>query len=104
MTYPLKVNKSNWRSLIPQTNLCYTEDYIANHYDLYLTWEFVPDNKGDTRRYYRLHANRAHSIKMALAYDIMCPRCGGNVLKQVGRCKDYHTLGLYECPVCDRKK
>ena len=35
--YPLKVNKYNWRSLEPQTNLCYTEDYIADHYDLYLT-------------------------------------------------------------------
>jgi predicted RNA-binding Zn-ribbon protein involved in translation (DUF1610 family) len=41
---------------------------------------------------------------MALAYDVKCPSCGRNVLKQVGRCKDYHTLGLYECPVCDRRK
>lgn len=102
--YPLKVNKYNWRSLEPQTNLCYTEDYIADHYDLYLTSEYIPDDYGNTRRYYRLHAIRAHSIEMALAYDVKCPCCGRNVLKQVGRCKDYHTLGLYECPVCDRKK
>ena len=54
--------------------------------------------------YYRLHANRPHTIEMALAYNVKCPVCGGNVMKQVGRCRDYHTLGLYECPVCDRKK
>ena len=43
-----------------------------------------------------------HNIEMALAYDIKCPRCKGNNLKQVGRCKDFYTLGLYDCPVCDR--
>ena len=77
--YPLKVNKYNWRSLEPQTNLCYTEDYIADHYDLYLTSEYIPDDYGNTRRYYRLHANRAHSIEMALAYDVKCPCCGKDV-------------------------
>ena len=35
---------------------------------------------------------------------IKCPHCGSHAMKQVGRCKDYYTLGLYECPVCDRKK
>jgi predicted RNA-binding Zn-ribbon protein involved in translation (DUF1610 family) len=40
---------------------------------------------------------------MALAYDVKCPHCGSHAMKQVGRCKDYYTLGLYECPVCDRK-
>ena len=44
-----------------------------------------------------------HTIEMALAYDIKCPCCGSNTLKQVGRCLDSHELGLYECPVCDRK-
>lgn len=102
--YPLKVNKINWRSLEPQTNTCFTEDYIAGHHDLYLTSEYIPDDNGNHRRYYRLHANHPHSIEMALAYDIKCPHCGCHAMKQVGRCKDYYTLGLYECPVCDRRK
>ena len=101
--YPLRVNKVNWRSLEPQTNTYVTEDYIAGHYDLYLTSEYITDEHNSVHRYYRLHANKPHSIEMALAYDVKCPCCGRNVLKQVGRCKDYYTLGLYECPVCDRK-
>lgn len=104
MAYPIRVNKHDWRSLEPQTNIFYSEEYIADHYDLYLTREFVKDTSGNMRRYYRLHAKHAHSIEMALAYDIKCPCCGGNVLKQVGGCKDYYTLGLYECPVCDKRK
>ena len=102
MNYPLKVNKVNWRLLEPQ-NTGYSEDYIADHYDLYLTTEYINDAHNRPRRSYRLHAKQGHSIEMALAYDIKCPCCGGNVLKQVGRCKDHYTLGLYECPVCDRK-
>lgn len=104
MAYPIQVSKHDWCSLEPQTNTLYSEQYIADHYDLYLTQEFVPDNSGNTRRYYRLHAKHAHSTEMALAYDIRCPRCGVNVLKPVSRCIDFHTLGLYECPVCDRKR
>lgn len=100
--YPLKASKYNWRSLEPQ-NTYYSEKYIADHFDLYLTSEYIPDNHGNTRRYYRLHARNPHTVEMALAYDIKCPCCGGNVLKQVGRCNDHYTLGLYECPVCDRK-
>lgn len=101
--YPLKANKYNWRSLEPQTNTCYTEEYIADHYNLYLTSEYITDDKGNSHRYYRLHANRPHNIEMALAYDVKCPCCSSHTMKQVGRCRDYYTLGLYECPVCDRK-
>ena len=68
----------------------------------YLTDEFIRDKHNSIHRYYRLHAKQPHSIEMALAYDIKCPRCKGNDLKQVGRCKNFYTLGLYECPVCDR--
>lgn len=103
MNYPLKQNKYNWRSLEPETNKYYTEEYLANNYDLYLTSEYIPDDNGNHHRYYRLHANSPHSIEMALAYDVKCPRCGKNAMKQVGRCRDYYTLGLYECPVFDRK-
>ncbi len=100
--YPLKQNKVDWRVLHPQ-NTSYTEEYIKGRYDLYLTTEFAEDASGRPKRYYRLHARSPHTIEMALAYDVKCPTCGTATLKQVGRCKDYHTLGLYECPVCDRK-
>ena len=104
MNYPLRQNKFNWRLLTPETNNHSTEDYIAGHYDMYLTSEYIKDDEGEVHRYYRFHVNQPHTIEMALAYDISCPRCRGNMLKQVGRCQDHYKLGLYECPVCDRKK
>lgn len=102
MNYPLKANKYNWRSLEPQHTF-YSDEYTADHYDLYLTTEHATDEHNRTHRYYRLHANQPHNVEMALAYDIKCPCCGSHTLKQVGRCRDFYTLGLYECPVCDRK-
>lgn len=57
---------------------------------------------GDVHRFYRLHAAQPHSIDMALAYNIKCPKCHTHLLKQVGRCLNYHDLGLYKCPVCDK--
>ena len=99
--YPLRQSKVNWRILTP-SHAWYTEDYLRDHYDLYLTTEFINDESGRTHRYYRLNAASPHSIEMALAYDVKCPKCS-HVMKQVGRCKNYYTLGLYECPVCDRK-
>ena len=49
---------------------------------------------GQNHRFYRLHAMNPHTIEMALAYDIKCPCCSNNTLKQVGRCLDSHELGL----------
>ena len=103
MNYPLTANKYDRHFLSPITNHYYSEEYTAGHYDLYLTEEHAVDENRNVHRYYRLHANRPHNIDMALAYDIKCPHCGGRSLKQVGRCKDFYTLGLYECPTCDRK-
>ena len=99
--YPLRSNKYNWRSLEPLHTFS-TEEYIADHYDMYLTTEHIADEHNNVRRYYRLHAARPHSIEMALAYDIKCPLCSSHVLKQVGRCLNYHDLGLYKCPICDK--
>ena len=101
-TYPLKPNKYNWRDLRPDQTF-YTEDYIRDHYDLYLSTEHIKDEYGEVRRYYRLHASKPHSIEMALAYDVRCPHCDSHKLKQVGRCLSFHELGLYECPICDKK-
>lgn len=101
-TYPLRANKADWRSLRPQSTF-YSEDYIRDHYDLYLTTEFVTDEHGETHSYYRLHATSPHSIEMALAYDIKCPKCDYHTLKQVGRCLNAYDLGLYECPTCNKR-
>lgn len=98
--YPLRANKVNWRILHPM-DTCFTEEYIADHYDLYLSTEHLCDESDHPHRRFRLHAKYPHNIEQALAYDIKCPACGNN-LRQVGRCRDSHTLGLYKCPVCDR--
>ena len=100
--YPLQAYEGDWRTLHPQKNLM-SEEYIRSHYDLYMSTEHAKDERGDNHRYYRLHAMKPHTIEMALGYDIKCPCCGRNTLKQVGRCLDSHELGLYECPICDRK-
>ena len=63
----------------------------------------VWDETGKIRKTYRLHASKDHSEEMAFAYEIHCPKCG-NYLKQIGRQLTFNTLGLYKCPVCDRKK
>lgn len=91
------------KAMKPVTNSSLSEEYSSEHDDLYLTTEYYQDRANNYHRAYRLHANTPHNIEMALAYDVKCPNCKRNVLKQVGRCRDYHTLGLYECPVCDRK-
>ena len=99
--YPLHMNKKNWRLLEP-TNGYFTEEYLQMHHELYLTTEYSKNAHGVRRHYYRLNATKPHSIEMALAYEIRCPKCKTNHLKQVGRCKDRYTLGLYECPACDK--
>ena len=101
--YALKASKYDWRTLEPITNTAFSEEYVADHNDLYLTTEHTRDQYNNVHRYYRLHVNTPHNIEMALAYDIQCPCCKSRMLKQVGRCQDYHTLGLYQCPVCDKK-
>lgn len=103
-TYPIRASKADWRRLEPERNTYYTEEYTASKYDLYLTDQLIRDDEGKVHCYYRLHARYPHSIEQALAYDIKCPRCGRNLLKQVGRCRSYYTLGLYVCPACDRNR
>jgi len=98
--YPLHPNKYDPRSLEP-INAYITEEYIEKQYKLYLTTNYTRSDDGKVHRTYRLHAVDPHSIDMALAYDIKCPKCRSHLLKQVGRCLNYHDLGLYKCPVCD---
>jgi len=71
--------------------------------DLYLRDEIHKDDHGKLHKYYRLHAKQAHNIEMAFAYDIHCPNCKSSMLKQIGSSLNYNELGLYRCPVCDKK-
>lgn len=77
--------------------------FIRSTYDLYMTHELVRNEYNEVRGFYRLHAKNPHTLDMALTYDIECPKCG-NLLKQVGHCLNDHELGMYVCPVCDKKK
>ena len=99
--YPLHQNKFNPNALEPTS--CYiTEEYIEKQYKLYLTTHYTRSEDGNVHRTYRLHAVDPHSIEMSLVYDIKCPKCRTHLLKQVGRCLNYHDLGLYKCPVCNK--
>ena len=80
----------------------YTEEYAQRMCSLYLTDELNRDETGSIKTTYRLHAHNEHSEEEAFAYQIHCPKCG-NYLRQIGRQLTWNTLGLYRCPVCDRK-
>ena len=100
--YPLLRNKAN-KNLLHPLHTFDSNEYTEKMNDLFLREEFYRDEHGNVKKYYRLHAREPHSIEMSLAYDIDCPKCGsGSKLKVVGRCVDFHTLGLYECPVCSK--
>lgn len=85
------------------TNTFYSDEYAQEHCDFYLKAEFHNDEKGRVHKCYRLHSQQPHNIEMALAYDIKCPNCSAGMLKQIGRCVTSHELGLYRCPICDKK-
>lgn len=98
--YPLiPLNKQ--RTLFMCQHALYSDEYARSMCDLFVSDEFIRDERNNMHRRYRLHAMKPHSVEMALAYDIQCPKCG-HLLKQVGRSLDYHELGLYKCPICDR--
>ena len=80
----------------------YTDEYAEQALSLYLRDQLVKDQNGRMKKQFRLHAHQPHSIEMALSYDIYCPDCG-NRLKQIGRCRNSHELGLYTCPACDKR-
>lgn len=101
MNYPIiKHNKSN---LLTPTNSTYSDEYAKRMCSLYLSDEVYLDENRHPKKYYRLHAQEAHSIEDALVYDIVCPDCSRSHLKLVGRMLDYNDLGLYTCPVCNKQ-
>ena len=99
--YPLtKLNKEG--TLLRPQRSYYSDEYAQAMCDLYLSDEIIRDEKDNTHTRYRLHAKQPHNIEMALAYDLMCPKCSGH-LKQVGRTLTAHELGQYACPGCDKR-
>ena len=101
MVFPLtKKNKEG--TLLNPSYAYYTEEYAQRMCSLYLTDELNRDETGRIKTTYRLHAHNEHSEEEAFAYQIHCPKCG-NYLRQIGRQLTWNTLGLYRCPVCDRK-
>lgn len=101
--YPIhKLNKEG--TLLGTTTSFYSDEYADRMCDLHLRDQIVKDEKGCYHKYYRLHASKPHSIEMALQYEIHCPECSTGMLRQVGRCRSSHELGLYVCPVCDNRR
>jgi Zn finger protein HypA/HybF involved in hydrogenase expression len=90
-------------TLLRSNNSYYSDEYAESMCDLFLRDCVVKDEHGKLHKYYRLHAKQAHNTEMALAYDIRCPECHSGMLKQIGRQLSYNELGLYRCPVCDKK-
>jgi hypothetical protein len=100
--YPLKASNKEGTLLLPN-NSSYSDEYAEKTCDLFLRSSVEQDEQGKLHKYYRLHAKQAHNTEMALAYDIQCPECRVGMLKQIGRQLSYNELGLYRCPVCDKK-
>lgn len=100
--YPLmKVNKEG--TLLRPQHSYHSDEYTDRMCQLHLSDHIVRDDNGKTHKHYRLHAKQMHNIEMALSYDIMCPNCGCGHLKQVGGCLNSHELGLYSCPLCEKR-
>lgn len=100
--YPIRiVNKE--KTLLHPSSSFYSDEYVDNNCDFFLRSSVEKDEEGNLHKYYRLHARNAHNAEMALAYDIRCPECKVGMLKQIGRQLSASELGLYRCPVCDKK-
>lgn len=100
--YPLKATSKGGTLLLPN-NSYISDEYAEKTCDLFLRSSVEQDEQGKLHKYYRPHSKQAHNTEMALAYDIQCPECRVGMLKQIGRQLSYNELGLYRCPVCDRK-
>ena len=100
--YPLTARNKEGTLLHPQTSY-YSDEYAESMCDLFLSDSIVEDEHGKLHKYYRLHAKQDHNMEMAFVYDIHCPDCKVGMLKQISRPLSYNELGLYRCPVCDKK-
>lgn len=102
MIYDLaKKNKEG--TFLHPVHTYYSDEYAQTMCELYLKEELHRDEKGKLKKFYRLHARNNHTEDMAFAYDIACPNCQTGKLKQVGRQLSCTELGLYTCPVCNKR-
>ncbi len=100
--YPLtKINPEG--TFLQATLSSYSNEYADEACELHLRDELEYREYGQSRNLYRLRAKNPHNIEMALRYNICCPKCHLGTLKQIGRCLNYYELGLYVCPVCERR-
>ncbi len=100
--YPItKMNKEG--TLLRPQHSYYSDEYAESMCDLFLSDSIVEDQHGKLHKYYCLHTKQDHNMEMAFAYDIHCPDCQSGMLKQIARPLSYNELGLYRCPVCDKK-
>ena len=99
--YPLSKTERTGKTMMPLHTFS-IEEFIRDRYDLYLTDELIYNEAGKLKHYYRLHSKNPHCMEDYLEYDIMCPKCS-KLLKSIGRPVDYNQLGLYKCPICDKR-
>ena len=97
----IKCNKKG--TLLQAKEGMISEEHAKEACDLYMTDELYEGASGKMLKYYRLHANAAHTMEQAFIYDIKCPSCKG-MLKLVGRQKTPTDLGLYTCIACNERK
>jgi len=100
--YPLtKMNKEG--TLLRPQHSYYSDEYAESMCDLFLSDSIVEDEHEKRHKYYRLHTKQDHNMEMAFAYDIQCPDYQIGMLKQISKPLSYNELGLYRCPICDKK-
>ena len=100
--YPLHRTEKGSNRLMAQPSF-YSDECAERKCDLHLRSELYKAENGKNHTAYRLHAYHPHTIEDALKYEIYCPECKTNLMKQIGRCRNSHVLGLYICPRCEKK-
>ena len=68
---------------------------------LYLTEEDSVGKDGRVLKCYRLHAKQPQSVRMALSYNVLCPRCSRK-METVDAAVSDRTLSLFTCRNCNR--
>ena len=80
MNYPLHNENKKHPEILTPIHSSYSDEYAERMCALYLSDHIERNEQGELQEYYRLHARDWHTPKMALAYDIKCPKCGEPVL------------------------
>lgn len=79
----------------------YTEDYLRDHSDYYLTDKLINDY-GHIEAYYQFHSQKRLSLNDTMAFTIECPKCHCHM--KINRLSSNgHDHSWYYCPICNRK-